>query len=155
MIGRADGFPGPVVGRSHLVDQQEGIRLLDGGRGEGTANGEAGTFPLPVGGDDAHHLSLDSLLAHEWAPGLGLGNALAGLDARLPFVEVIPAAVRGRLPGRTLPPSTGSVPSPACETSTRSVKTGCPTTVRSRRGAGKPARCSPTGRVGRHSAGTR
>src|SRR5690606_9962272 len=57
VIGCADGLTRAVVGGTHLVEQEEGVDVVDVHAGEGPADDEAPAFPLAVGADDARHLT--------------------------------------------------------------------------------------------------
>jgi 5-methyltetrahydropteroyltriglutamate--homocysteine methyltransferase len=54
MIGRADRLTGPVVDRSHLVDQQEGIEVGEAGNRERAVDDEAATLDKTLSRDDTH-----------------------------------------------------------------------------------------------------
>ena len=53
VIGRAHGLARPVVGRTHLVEQQERIDDLQPGHRKRAANDEAATLLLALGVNDA------------------------------------------------------------------------------------------------------
>src|SRR5258706_6351957 len=57
VMGRADRLAGAVVGRPHLVEQEERVRQVHALRGERPPHDKARPFALAVGGDDAGGLA--------------------------------------------------------------------------------------------------
>jgi hypothetical protein len=67
VIGRADRLAGAVVGRPHLVEQEERIRQVHALRGKRPPHDKARPFALPVRGDDAGGFA-DGVGCHGYAP---------------------------------------------------------------------------------------
>src|SRR5690554_1545411 len=53
MVGGADRLAGPIIGRAHLVDEQEGIDMAEPSAREGAPHDEAAAFSLAMRLDDA------------------------------------------------------------------------------------------------------
>ena len=55
MVGRALGLAGAQVGRPHLVEEEEGVEVVERPRGEGTVHHEALALHGADGVDDLRH----------------------------------------------------------------------------------------------------
>jgi hypothetical protein len=57
VIRRTDGLPGLVLHGPHLIEHQEGIRVAEASRREGTVDDEPRPLELAVGGDHFEDLT--------------------------------------------------------------------------------------------------